>query len=545
MSEQQPAIPMNRSRLDAPTGIDLTANESAPLQEAAKPASKALQTLKWAFSFPAMLGAGLVGRVFYEARTFFIDPDLWWHIKVGQDLMRTHHFPTTDPYSWTVAGQPWMAYEWLGDAAIGFVGKFGPQALNALLIGLSSVIMLTLYYYASFCARNAKAGFVSALLLCSFAFANFHLRPQMFGFLFLILTLIMLERFRQGCSRSLWFLPPLFLVWINTHGSWVVGMGVIMLSIVCGLFSFRIGSVESVAWTEKQRTQLELALLASIAVIPFTPYGTRLAAYPFLVASSLPLNVRYVLEWQPMPFNIWWGQMFLVVLAGAFALQEMYHFNFRLQEWVLGLGGIVMVCLHVRFVLVFVPFFAPILATMLARWIPGYKREKDKFVLNGVLMAGVVFGMVWYFPTRSKLEQRIKEEFPVRAVNFLHSHPVQGPLFDNYGYGGYLIANLPEYKVFIDGRGDLYELGGTFADYLTVATLKPSAFSVLRSYGIRTCLLERNEPLAVVLAVHPDWKQIYSDDASVIFVRRDSQDVAADVGGWRAAGRSERESRAD
>src|SRR4029077_20274141 len=111
-----------------------------------------------------------------------------------------------------------------------------------------------------------------------------------------------------------------------------------------------------------------------------------------------------------------------------------------------------------RFVLLFVPFFAPILATMLARWLPGYKRETDKFALNGVLMAGGVLVIVWYFPSRANLEQRIEKEFPVRAVNFLRSHPAQGPLFDNYGYGGYLIANLPEYKVFIDGRGDLYEL---------------------------------------------------------------------------------------
>src|SRR5579863_3545946 len=118
MSEQQPAIPMNRSTLDVPTGVDLATTEPAPAQENVKPASKSLEALKWTFSFPAMLGAGLVGRVFYEARKFFVDPDLWWHIKAGQDILRTHHFPTTDPYSWTVAGQPWMAYEWLGELPI-------------------------------------------------------------------------------------------------------------------------------------------------------------------------------------------------------------------------------------------------------------------------------------------------------------------------------------------------------------------------------------------------------------------------------------------
>jgi hypothetical protein len=119
-------------------------------------------------------------------------------------------------------------------------------------------------------------------------------------------------------------------------------------------------------------------------------------------------------------------------------------------------------------------------------------------------------------------------------------------MFNNYGYGGYLVANLPEQKVFIDGRGDLYELGGAFADFLQVARLKPAAFWVLRSYGIRMCLLERDEPLAVVLAEHQDWKRIYSDDKSVIFVRQDPQsNAASNAGAQLNSARSEHEPPAD
>ena len=51
------------------------------------------EILKWAFSFPAMLGAILVGRVFYEGRNFFVDPDVWWHIRTGQNILATHRWP--------------------------------------------------------------------------------------------------------------------------------------------------------------------------------------------------------------------------------------------------------------------------------------------------------------------------------------------------------------------------------------------------------------------------------------------------------------------
>src|SRR5580692_5523049 len=176
--------------------------------------------LRKVFSFPAMLATFLVGRVFYEARAFNVDPDLWWHIKVGQDIVTSHHWPTTDPFSYTVAGNPWMAYEWLGDVVIGTVARVGGLlGLDVFLFVWASVVMLTLYAYTTLRSGNSKAGFVTSGLLCSMAFASFNLRPQMLGYLFLILTLIALERFRQEKQRAIWFLPPMFLLWINTHGS--------------------------------------------------------------------------------------------------------------------------------------------------------------------------------------------------------------------------------------------------------------------------------------------------------------------------------------
>jgi hypothetical protein len=93
-------------------------------------------------------------------------------------------------------------------------------------------------------------------------------------------------------------------------------------------------------------------------------------------------------------------------------------------------------------------------------------------------------------------------------------------MYNTYGFGSYLIWALPEKKVFIDGRGDLYELGGAFGDYLEIAHLRPATFFLLRAYGIHSCLLERSEPLATVLAAMPEWQKAYSDEGSVLYVRR-------------------------
>lgn len=517
-----------------------------PAGSSANPFSGVVQILKWIFSFPSMLVTFFLGCLLYRLREFRVDPDLWWHIKLGQDIAGTHHWPTSDPYSFTVHGTPWMAYEWLGDVAIGFVARFGLQALEAMLMGMAALITIAIYCYASLSAKNAKSGFVAAMLVTMFAVANFNLRPQMFGALFLSVTLIVLELFRQGRSKVLWVLPPLFLLWINAHGSWIVGLGVVVVTLISGLFEFRMGGVENFRWTQRQRIQLELALLGSVAALGVTPYGTRLATYPFLVASSLPLNLQFVEEWFPMPLNESWGKFFLILLVGAVALQTIYQYKFRLQQWILAFGGVVMACMHVRFVLMFAPFFAPILAVMLSRWFDEYRPEKDKFALNAILMAGVATAIVLYFPSRADLQRYVDKQFPVQALGFLRNHTIQEPIFNSYNFGGYLVANLPEHKVFIDGRGDLYELEGVMWDYLQAAKLKPAAFSIFRLYGIKTCILERGEPLEIVLEEQPEWKPIYKDEMTVILERHDTGEAVVAASGPRpSSDRRQNESPAD
>ena len=482
---------------------------------------QSVSLLKRIFTFPAMLGTVLVATVFYEGRRFLVDPDVWWHIKVGQSILDTRNWPTVDPYSFTVKGTPWIAYEWLGDVLLGGVARFaGLQGLDALLIVLGSVIMIALYFYGALRSGNSKAGFVASGLLCSLALLSFTLRPQMLGYLFIILTLIALERFRQNKPRALWFLPLLFLVWINTHGSFIIGLGVLFVYWAAGLKAFRFGEIEARRWTPAERLRLEFVFLLCLAVLPITPYGTRLAVYPFDMAFSQPINVANVVEWQPMPFNIPEGKLFLALVVGFFVAQMLLRPIWNLAELALFLFGTIMACLHARLLMLFVPFFAPLFATMLARWLPPYDRKKEHYALNACLMTGMVVGMVWYFPTRARIQEIVSSHFPVRAVDYVRGHAIPGPMYNTYGYGGYLIWALPEQKVFIDGRGDLYERGGTLSDYSEVARLETAAFAVLRGYRVQSCLLRRSEPLATVLGNDPEWHKEYSDDISVLFVRR-------------------------
>jgi len=538
MSEQNIALPAQPNLTTGPAEVDLqreapaAAAHTSALSAAPTTASTTVGSLTWldvlkfAVSFPAMLGMLLVGRIFYEGRGFGVDPDMWWHIKVGQDILRTGHWPVTDMYSWTASGTPWIAYEWLGEIPLALVHRFGGVvALDILLIAFASIIMLAVYWLSSVRAGNSKAGFISALFLASLAFGNFSLRPQMFGFLFLVLTLLVMEKFRQGVNWVLWTLPPIYLAWVNIHGSFIIGIGVIVLYLLAGIFSFEKGSVKAIAWTRSQRIKLETALLFCIGVLPITPYGSQLAVYPFDMAFSQPINVANISEWRPMPFEVIGGKMFIGFLVIFFLLQMFFRFTWRLEELCLALGGAIMACIHVRFVLLFVPFFAPVFAASLARWIPAYKRHKDQYIANAVIMAAVVIAMFHYFPSRAEFEKKVAKSYPVAALQFLKEHPQQGRFLNDYGFGGYLVFSGE--KTFIDGRGDLFERAGILGDFVHLANLKPGVLDVLRNYDVRVCLLQRDSQLGVALRASSEWQPIYSDDTSVILARQPRAQNAA------------------
>lgn len=476
------------------------------------------EALKWVVSFPAMLGAILAGAVFYVARGFYLDPDVWWHIRVGQDVLRTHHWPTTDSYSFTAANTPWIAYEWLGDVILGRAATLGGNsALVAVLIILGATVVLALYCLGAVRSGNSKAGFVSVSIISCLVLISFNLRPQMFGYLFLVLLLIALNWFRTGVSWPLWLLPVLFLAWVNIHGSFIVGIGVLIVYLCAGLQSFQVGDIEAIAWTAKQRIQLELTLLLSLAVLPLTPYGTQLAVYPFDMMFNQPINVANIKEWHSMPFDQVFGKIFLGVIVLMVALQVAYRFTWRLEELVLAVGGTVMACVHARMLLIFVPFAVPIFATMLARWIPPYKRAKDQYVLNALLIGSIITAMIHYAPSREALKERVERDFPVAAVAYMEAHKVPGPMLNAYPFGGYLVGT--GHKVFIDGRGDLYERTGVLQDSLSLTYMRPGALQILDHYRIASCLLAKDEPLAVALAASPRWRRVYNDGTAALFVR--------------------------
>ena len=381
---------------------------------------------------------------------------------------------------------------------------------------------MLLYYYSYLRSGNTKAAFVACITMLPLLIVCVNLRPQLLGYIFLLLTLICLERFRQGRQKTLWILPAVFALWVNTHGSFVFGLMALGLYWAAGLTSFRAGSLEAEPWAPQQRRHLALIFLLCVVALTITPYGTRLAANPFDMAFSQPVNIANVQEWQPMPFGLLPGKIFLAIVLLFLVAQLVFRLKYRVEELTLLLFAIYAACVHRRFILFFAIIFAPWTARLLARWVPGYHADRDRYLLNFALILLISMGIVKFFPSSQELDQVIRNGFPVGAVNYLREHPAPGPVFNEYFWGGYIIHTLgARQRVFIDGRADVYENGGVHSDYLRIIDLDQQALRLLRKYGIRACLIRRGTPLATLIGALPDWRQVYADDVSVIFVLPD------------------------
>jgi hypothetical protein len=493
--------------------------------------------LKKVISFPvflAVLLAAFAGRL---ADIHLADPDTWWHAKVGQLILATGHLPTHDIYSFTVAGHPWIAYEWGGEVLMGWAAKWGTLGLLGLLCALSMLVMLLMYTYGAVYTGNVKASLAACAILLPLASAFFTLRPQLLGYAYLVVLLILMELYRQGHEKALWAIPPLFLIWINTHGSFLIGLGVFGVFWFCGLFEFEWGAVAAKRWTPRQSRNLLLTILASVAVLPLTPYGTQLAAYPFEMAILQPLNIAHIQEWQPVSFGDPWGKALIAMLLALFLVQLKWKPRLRFFDLVFLLVTVFEAGLHLRFIIVLLFAFLPWLVTFLGRWLTPYARTKDQYVLNLILIAVIIFGFIHYFPSDKQMEKRLAKTYPINALAFMKAHPasVPEPMFNDYGAGGYLIWTFgnehgTSRPVFIDGRADLYEYAGVFADYLDIAGLKPNTQMLLAKYGIRSVFTTAGTPLATYLSVAPGWKLVYQGNHSSIFVHQGSYPQAKVAG---------------
>jgi len=476
--------------------------------------------LRRIFSFPGTLCGLLLVLAVLTVKSRFNDPDMWWHLKMGQIIWTAHKVPVTDIFSFTTNHHAWTPHEWLSQLTIYMAYLWGGYSgLMLWLVCFTAAIFIGGYVLCSLNSGNLKVSFVGAMVIFLFATSGLAIRPQMIGYLFLILELTFIQLGRTRSPRWFWCLPPLFALWINCHGSFFLGILVIGAFLFSSFFQFQFGSLIAERWDPHGRKILIFALLMSLAALFLNPDGIQPIIYPIDTFMHQPLGLSMVQEWQPLQLTTQRGVFLLLVLAGVFLLVAIRKAELRFDELILLAAATWLAGSHTRMVFVFGILAAPILSRMLADSWEGYNLATDRWWPNALMMAAALL-LAWLaFPSKAEMTRQAEEKSPVKAVEYIQSHHLSGPMLNDYGFGGYLIWAAPEHPVFVDGRGDVFEWTGVLEEFAGWATMQTDPNKLLDKYRIEFCLLNSQSPMAHVLALLPAWKSVYSDGNAVIFVR--------------------------
>jgi hypothetical protein len=492
-----------------------------------------------AFLMPIMyLFAGLDG-----AKTMLSDGDTGWHIRTGEWILSNGRVPTADMFSFTKAGEPWYAWEWLWDVLFAWMHQhWGMES-----VVIASVLMLCttaalLYRLVDRTCGNALISAAVTFTAVTASALHWLARPHLVTLLFTIIFLSILARAHAGRVKLLFVLPLLMVLWTNLHGGFLVGI------ILIG--GYAAGELlEATLEPSAQRRRELLArsvpyLLAAGACLLATfvnPYTYNLHVHIFEYLRE-PYHQENIIEFLSPSFHPVKARYFEVLLAlGVVAsCWKMYRREFAPALLILFWAHAAL--FSARNIPIYVLVASPAIAQALT-WALGllsvanvagwFKRSISGLIdlaagighvdriarLHVVSACGLMLvAVLMYSPVAAgKLRAAYdSNSYPERAMQ-TDAIRSAGAIFTDDEWGDYLIYRLyPRTKVFIDGRSDFY--GPVFGKaYLDVLAVKHNWERTLSQYRVDAVLLRADSALSGALKQSSNWRTVYDDGMAIVF----------------------------
>ncbi|MGB0039104.1 MAG: hypothetical protein WBQ00_09400, partial [Terriglobales bacterium] len=350
-------------------------------------------------------------------------------------------------------------------------------------------------------------------------------RPQMFTFTLASLLLWLLEQ-AEARPRLLLWIPPLFLLWLNLHAGFALGPALLLLYAVGLIFEVAAGTTP---WPRARliATRVLLITLACLALVPLNPSGAQLYRYPLDTLRSTGMRT-FIVEWfSPNFHRLLYLPFLLVVLLLLVALAYSHsHVKGRILLPLLFTAAAAFDA--VRHIPIFILLAIPVIAAAIPNPSTSpprsqpliIRRRKPAMFYAAALVLLALFAVVRWIDLARAQPAREAELFPQKAVTFLQTTPQPERLFAFYDWGGYAIWKLDsKYRVFADGRADLYGNDMLRQSIQTVAQLHQGWEQVLDHWNVQTILIPPGSALAQALFLDPGWKAPYRDSQAVVFVR--------------------------
>jgi hypothetical protein len=491
--------------------------------------------------------------IFILAHRAISSLDIWLHLKAGEFILKNKIIPAYDIFSFTFSGRPWVDHEWLFQVVSYLVyHKWQAEGLILLQTYILVLSFLVLFFIG---LRIAKSYLAAAILTVVAVYASsdrFTIRPEVFSLLFFALYLYFLRFYIE--KRPLWVIIPLQVLWVNSHGYFLLGPLLVFLFIASEFLRRRInfwpaGWKEQFILTDPGYRRLKKVFLFSILACFLNPYGSKGALYPVSILQGVfsghfQIFFRYIRELQPTFQLNTDAVIFYHLLAILCFLALRVNLN-RLK------------IIDVALLLVFFPlgltfrsiaFFCFVGYVIIISCLePTSERLPGYFKLSGTpkkilacAIAIAFLSFVWikinaiksksyyYDPDSHKFKSTLSgidyRYYPRGAVNFALAHGIKGNMLNDLNSGAYIIGKAyPGRRVFIDGRTELYG-PDFFRQYINALEGDSEVFeSLLKQYNISAVLfsLVYKSPLSIISYIYrsAQWKLVFFDHSGVIFLK--------------------------
>ena len=483
--------------------------------------------------------------LFFGREQLFRDPGTLWHTRVGDGILESRELPTQDTYSFTFHGQPWIAQQWLAECLMAAAHRIG--GLDALLLLAATVLAAT---YAFIFARLRIAGarppiatIIIALVIAASSY-HFHPRPHLASIAGMTVTYALLCAVEAGrCrARSLFLLLPIFVIWTNLHGGALGGIVSAVLVIGCWVLMLMAAGQASADGRQLRRVAgLHVPLaVACVATVSASPYGLDLPRV-WLSLMKSDVVAEIMSEHGPLEWTSIEAMMILLLAAAYLAVLATTWRRILRVTWLLPLLWLALTISRVRHG----PLFAVLAGLAIVEMLPHSS-------LSATLIESHTHNQP--IPRRSRITplalgviclaltiQYLGVKVPVVGGGWARLSPEYWPIaaapalrdtirtsgdprvFNQMTFGGYLIYAVPEARVFIDDRCELY--GDAFLlQYESVMTRPEEFDAVAIEWNLNQALVSSRSKLAAYLADHADWRSAYADDSATIYMRNPSRD---------------------
>lgn len=494
------------------------------------------------------LVAALALGGFVVALLPIVPHDFWWHMAIGRDIARTGAIPRVDTYSWSMpAGTPFVYQSWLSELIFYRIYSLG--GLPAIVWLRNILFVASLGVLALDAHRRSGSWRLAALAVAgvtTLVLNNLTMRPQSLSWLPFVLTWSLLGSYRAGQSRARWLLaiPVMMALWVNLHGAFV--LGIVLVGLTALGESLRLllrqdtGDAARTAGSATpfsgQARVLWMLLLLTVLATLANPLGPGVFGYVRTLLGSSPVQ-SLVIEWQPINVMSFAGIVFVLTLLLGAGLWLRSRRAINLPDLLVWAGLLWLAAGGVRSIIWWAMIAWPIIAGLLSANAVRRARPLPARLVNTVLALLLLllplsvqppFKRFWPLPPVFAGLGRdvpngplISKATPVQASAWLRQHPLPpgSRLFNDLGYGSYLIWALPDIPVYVDPRIELYPLD-QWQRYKRI-TAACNYNRELRELGVTHLMLDRNGEQELIMALETDraWQQLYDDPQTIIYER--------------------------